>query len=214
MGCWSEQLGFSASEADADFFLDGDRCLHHGDRSYPLQLAQPGQFNALNAVASIVAARHAGVTIDTAIDAMSRYAGVKRRQEIIAEINGVRIIDDFAHHPTAVRLTLNALKAATDGRLIAVLDIRSNTMKMGIHGDQLSASFAAADLVLLCENPDLPWDLAKMAASATTIVEIKKDSQQIIDFLLDTAHHGDQIVIMSNGGFENIHQRLIDALQH
>jgi len=66
----------------------------------------------------------------------------------------------------------------------------------------------------LCENPDLPWDLAKMAASATTIVEIKKDSQQIIDFLLDTAHHGDQIVIMSNGGFENIHQRLIDALQH
>jgi len=222
MGCWSEKVGFSASdttgetarEADADFFLDDDLCLHHGDRSYPLQLTQPGQFNALNAVAAIVAARHAGVAIDTAIDAMSRYAGVKRRQEIIAEINGVRIIDDFAHHPTAIGLTLNALKGATDGRLIAVLDIRSNTMKMGIHGDQLSASFAAADLVLLCENPDLQWDLAKMAASATTIVEIKKDSQQIIDFLLRTAHHGDQIVIMSNGGFENIHQRLIDALQH
>jgi UDP-N-acetylmuramate: L-alanyl-gamma-D-glutamyl-meso-diaminopimelate ligase len=222
MGCWSEQVGFSigetigetTGEADADFFLDDDLCLHHGDRSYPLQLNQPGQFNALNAVAAIVAARHAGVAIDTAIDAMSRYAGVKRRQEIIAEINGVRIIDDFAHHPTAVRLTLNALKAATDGRLIAVLDIRSNTMKMGIHSDQLSASFAAADLVLLCENPDLQWDLAKMAASATTIVEIKKDSQQIIDFLVDTADHGDQIVIMSNGGFENIHQRLIDALQH
>jgi UDP-N-acetylmuramate: L-alanyl-gamma-D-glutamyl-meso-diaminopimelate ligase len=145
---------------------------------------------------------------------MSRYAGVKRRQEIIAEIDGVRIIDDFAHHPTAVGLTLNALKGATSGRLIAVLDIRSNTMKMGIHGDQLGASFAPADLVLLCENTDLQWDLAKMAASAATIVEIKKDTQQIIDFLLHTVRQGDQVVIMSNGGFENIHQRLIAALEN
>jgi UDP-N-acetylmuramate: L-alanyl-gamma-D-glutamyl-meso-diaminopimelate ligase len=214
MGCWSEQTGFSASAADADFFLDSDLCLHHANRSYPLQLTQPGRFNALNATAAIVAARHAGVTIDTANDAMTRYAGVKRRQEIIAEIDGVRIIDDFAHHPTAIGLTLNALKGATSGRLIAVLDIRSNTMKMGIHGDQLAASFAAADLVLLCENPGLQWDLEKMAAAATTLVEIKKDSQQIIDCLLHKARHGDQIVIMSNGGFENIHQRLIDALQH
>jgi UDP-N-acetylmuramate: L-alanyl-gamma-D-glutamyl-meso-diaminopimelate ligase len=95
-----------------------------------------------------------------------------------------------------------------------VLDIRSNTMKMGIHGDQLGASFAPADLVLLCENTDLQWDLAKMAASAATIVEIKKNTQQIIDFLLPTVHQGDQVVIMSNGGFENIHQRLIAALQN
>ena len=151
--------------------------------------------------------------MDIAIDAMSRYAGVKRRQEIIAEINGVRIIDDFAHHPTAIGLTLNALKGTTSGRLIAVLDIRSNTMKMGVHGDQLAASLAAADLVLLCESPDIQWDLAKMASAATTLVEIKKDTQQMIDYLLHTARHGDQIVIMSNGGFENLHQRLIDALQ-
>ncbi len=188
--------------------------MNHAEHSYPLQLAQPGQFNALNATAAIIAARHAGVAIDIALDAMSRYGGVKRRQEIIAEINGVRIIDDFAHHPTAIDLTLNALKGTTSGRLIAVLDIRSNTMKMGIHSDQLAASLAAADLVLLCENPDLPWDLAKIAASATTLVEIKKDSQQIIESLSHTVHQGDQIVIMSNGGFENIHQRLIAALQN
>ena len=214
MGCWSEQTGFAARNRSADFFLDSDNRLHHAERSYPLQLGQPGQFNALNATAAIIAARHAGVAIDTALDAMSRYGGVKRRQEIIAEINGVRIIDDFAHHPTAIELTLNALKGTTKGRLIAVLDIRSNTMKMGIHSDQLAASLAAADLVLLCENPDLPWDLAKITASASTLVEVKKDSQQIIEFLSHTIHQGDQIVIMSNGGFENIHQRLIDALQN
>ena len=214
MGCWSEQTGFTARNPNADFFLDNDNRLHHAERSYPLQLDQPGQFNALNATAAIIAARHAGVAIEIALDAMSRYGGVKRRQEIIAEINDIRIIDDFAHHPTAIALTLNALKGATRGRLIAVLDIRSNTMKMGSHSDQLAASLAAADLVLLCENPDLPWDLATIAASASTLVEIKKDSQQIIECLLRTAHPGDQIVIMSNGGFENIHQRLIAALQN
>jgi UDP-N-acetylmuramate: L-alanyl-gamma-D-glutamyl-meso-diaminopimelate ligase len=213
MGCWSEQLGFSESDSTASFFLDAHNVLHHDGRDYPLQMAQKGQFNALNATAAIVAARHAGVTVEIAIDAMSRFAGVKRRQEVIAEINGVRIIDDFAHHPTAIALTLEALKSNDGGRLIAVLDIRSNTMKMGIHGDQLGRSFAAADLVLLCENPDLQWDLAKMAETASTIVEVKNDTQQIIDHLLQTCRHGDQIVIMSNGGFDNIHQRLIQALQ-
>ncbi|MCP4765338.1 MAG: UDP-N-acetylmuramate:L-alanyl-gamma-D-glutamyl-meso-diaminopimelate ligase [Gammaproteobacteria bacterium] len=213
MGCWSEQLGFSETDTTADFFLDAHNVLHQDGRDYPLRLAQKGQFNALNATAAIVAARHAGVAIETAVDAMSRFAGVKRRQEVIAEINGIRIIDDFAHHPTAIALTLESLKSNDGGRLIAVLDIRSNTMKMGIHGDQLGRSFAAADLVLLCENPDLQWDLAKMAETASTIVEVKNDTQQIIDHLLHTCRHGDQIVIMSNGGFDNIHQRLIQAMQ-
>ena len=213
MGCWSEQTGFSASDADADFFLDAN-VLHHDNHEYALSLAQQGQFNALNATAAIIAARHAGVAIDTGVDAMSRYAGVKRRQEIIAEIDGVRIIDDFAHHPTAIALTLNALKGATSGRLIALVDIRSNTMKMGVHGKQLGASFAAADLVLLCDNPNLQWDISELAATAATIVEVKNDSQQIIDYLVQTIQPGDQVVIMSNGSFDNIHQRLIEALQH
>jgi UDP-N-acetylmuramate: L-alanyl-gamma-D-glutamyl-meso-diaminopimelate ligase len=213
MGCWSEQTSFSASDTDADFFLDAN-VLHHDGHEYALALAQQGQFNALNATAAIIAARHAGVAIDTGIDAMSRYAGVKRRQEIIAEIDGVRIIDDFAHHPTAIALTLNALKGATSGRLIALLDIRSNSMKMGVHGDRLGASFAAADLVLLCDNPDLQWDISELAATAATIVKVKNDSQQIIDYLVQTVQPGDQVVIMSNGGFDNIQQRLIQALQH
>ena len=212
MGCWSEQLGFSASNPQADFFL-AQNILHQGDKCHRLELSQPGQFNALNASAAIIAARHAGVAIETSLEALGSFNGVKRRQEVIAEINGVKIIDDFAHHPTAIALTLQALKDNSSGRLIAVLDIRSNTMKSGAHGTQLGQSIADADLVLLCETPDLQWDMKKMAETTPTIVEIKSDTQQIIDYLLHNSRPGDQIVIMSNGGFENIHQRLIQTLQ-
>ena len=214
MGCWSERVDFSGISAQADFYIDNGNNLHHAGKKHPLQISQPGQFNALNASAAVIAARHAGVPIETSLEALRAFGGVKRRQEVIAEIDGVRIIDDFAHHPTAIALTLDALKKGTTGRLIGVLDIRSNTMKMGIHGDQLGQSFAAADLVLLCENPDLEWDMKIMAESAPTIVEIKTDSQQIIEYLVHNSQPGDQIVIMSNGGFDNIHQRLIKALSN
>ncbi len=211
MGCWSEQLEFSASNPQADFFL-GQNILHQDSNSHLLELSQVGQFNALNASAAIIAARHAGVAIETSLEALAKYNGVKRRQEIIAQINGVTIIDDFAHHPTAIALTLQALKENSSGRLIAVLDIRSNTMKSGAHGVELGLSIADADLVLLCETPDLQWDMKQMAETAPTIVEIKTDIQQIIDYLLHNCQPGDQVVIMSNGGFDNIHQRLIQAM--
>jgi UDP-N-acetylmuramate: L-alanyl-gamma-D-glutamyl-meso-diaminopimelate ligase len=211
MGCWSEQLEFSASNPQADFFL-GQNILHQDSNSHLLELSQVGQFNALNASAAIIAARHAGVAIETSLEALAKYNGVKRRQEVIAEINGVTIIDDFAHHPTAIALTLQALKANSSGRLIAVLDIRSNTMKSGAHGAELGLSIADADVVLLCETPDLQWDMKQMAETAPTIVEIKTGTQQIIDYLLHNCQPGDQVVIMSNGGFDNIHQRLIQAM--
>jgi len=216
MGCWSKRLGFSSHDPNADFYLDAQHRLHESatETDYPLVLSQPGQFNALNAIAAIIAARHAGVPIESSLAALGKFTGVRRRQEIIAEIDGVRIIDDFAHHPTAIALTLEALKGTTSGRLIGVLDIRSNTMKMGAHAGQLEQSFAAADLILICESPDLQWDIEKMAQSAPTIVEIKTDSQQIIEYLMHNCEPGDQIVIMSNGGFDNIHQRLIAAMQN
>ena len=213
MGCWSERLEFSASNPQADFFLQHS-VLHHGGSNYPLELSQTGQFNALNASAAIIAARHAGVAIETSLDALRQFNGVKRRQEVIAEIDGIKIIDDFAHHPTAIALTLQALQENATGRLIAVLDIRSNTMKSGAHGDDLAQSLAAADRVLLCETPGLQWDIKKLADSAPTIVEIKPDTQQIIDDLLKNCRQGDQVVIMSNGGFDGIHQRLIQAMQN
>ena len=97
---------------------------------------------------------------------------------------------------------------------MAVLDIRSNTMKMGVHQQQLGSALAAADRVLLCENPDLNWDIEQLAQSAPTIVDIKSDTQQIIDDLTRNCQQGDLIVIMSNGGFDNIHRRLLQAMQH
>ncbi len=215
MGCWSKLEGLSQQADTAAFSLDDGRLLRDNAAAvdHALELQQAGDFNALNASAAMLAARHAGVAIDVGLDALSRFRGVKRRQEIIAEIDGLRIVDDFAHHPTAIGSTLAALADQTPGRLLAVLDIRSNTMKMGVHGDALTQSLAAADLVLLIDNPNLSWDLRKMAETAPTIIEIKTDSQQIIDYLVHNCQSGDQIVIMSNGGFDNIHQRLVQAMQ-
>ncbi len=215
MGCWSELVGFSSSDASADCYLDSEARLHFRDdeSSHRLELPQPGRFNLLNATAALLAARLVGVPPANSLEALREFAGVRRRQEIIAEIKGVRIVDDFAHHPTAIKLTLDALRESTAGRLLGVLDIRSNTMKMGIHAEQLGQSVAAADLLLLCENPDLAWDIAKLPASTPTIVEIKPDTGQIIDYLVDHSRPGDLIVVMSNGGFDNIHQRLIQAMQ-
>jgi len=215
MGCWSQRVGFSRRDPQADYYLDDGLILHQREasREYPLELQQAGQFNALNATAALIAARHAGVAIEHSLAALRDFGGVRRRQEIIAEIGGVRVIDDFAHHPTAIAATLEALRGQTPGRLIGVLDIRSNTMKMGAHADRLGASFAAADRILLCENPQINWDIQQMAKTAPTIVDIKRDTQQIIDDLKQYSQPGDQIVIMSNGGFDGLHRRLVDALQ-
>jgi len=215
MGCWSECLGFSTEAMETGFSLEDDDTLidNVSGEVYPLNLQQPGGFNALNASAAILAARHAGVPISTSLTALASYKGVKRRQEIIAEIDGIRIIDDFAHHPTAINLTLAALKPQCRGRLFAVIDIRSNTMKMGIHADSFGAAIAPADFVLFCENESIQWDLHAINTSPTTDITIKSNVDAVIQQLLDDCRSDDQVVIMSNGGFDNIHQRLIQALQ-
>jgi UDP-N-acetylmuramate: L-alanyl-gamma-D-glutamyl-meso-diaminopimelate ligase len=170
-------------------------------------------FNTMNAAAAALAARHAGIPLQTSIEALRQFEGVKRRQEVIAEIDGVRIIDDFAHHPTAIQLTLEALKADTTGRLFAVIEIRSNTMKMGVHASRFADSLTAADVVLLCEDKNLQWDIHAMAQSSSTLVLIKPNLDQVINHLAQNSNKGDQIVIMSNGGFDNLHHRLIQAMQ-
>ena len=215
MGCWSETLAFSEEKSSAAFSLTDNNRLTDNEhaRSYELKLRLEGSFNALNATAAILAARHAGVSIETSIEALQQFNGVKRRQEVIAEINGVRIIDDFAHHPTAIEVTLNALREQTRGRLYAVLDIRSNTMKLGIHADRLQQALSSADVVLLCENENLKWDIHEIKCTAATIIIIKPNIDRIVDQLVLDCQAGDSIVIMSNGGFDNIHQRLIKVLQ-
>ena len=229
MGCWSDCLSFGLDrlisdrersiEKMTDFTLDDQSfmCNQNTGQNYAIKLAQTGQFNALNACAAALAARHAGVPLQTSVEALSQFGGVKRRQEVIAEINGIRIIDDFAHHPTAIALTLEALKAQTKGRLFAVIEMRSNTMKMGSLRDKIRRSLSSADVVLMVDNPSLEWDIHAMAQlvnnSTDTQLLVKNDSGQIIDQLVKDCQPTDQIVIMSNGGFENIHQRLILAMQ-
>jgi UDP-N-acetylmuramate: L-alanyl-gamma-D-glutamyl-meso-diaminopimelate ligase len=229
MGCWSDCLSFGSDsmisdskrsiENVADFTLDDQSFMRDQNtgQGFAIKLAQTGQFNALNACAAALAARHAGVPLQTSVEALSQFGGVKRRQEVIAEINGIRIVDDFAHHPTAIALTLEALKTQTKGRLFAVIEMRSNTMKMGSLSDKIMRSLSSADVVLMADNPSLEWDIHAMAQlvnnTANTQLLVKKDSGQIIRQLVKDCQPTDQIVIMSNGGFENIHQRLILALQ-
>ena len=215
MGCWSECLGFASEIDEADFKLGQNNQLvdQQNYKQYQINLAQAGTFNAMNATAAALAARHAGVPLQASVEALQQFKGVKRRQEIIAEIDGVRIIDDFAHHPTAIELTLQALKSKTSGRLFAVIEIRSNTMKMGIQVSQFSDSIGAADVVLLYDDKSLQWDLHANLQSAATLVLIKPDIAQLIEYLTQNSRKGDQIVIMSNGGFANIHRQLIDAMQ-
>ena len=215
MGCWSESLSLSSDKTDTGFRLDDEYRLHdnHNGQSFALKLQQKGHFNARNASMAALAARHAGVPLATSLKALEQFEGVKRRQEIIAEIDGIRILDDFAHHPTAISLTLNALRADTSGQLFAVVDIRSNTMKMGIHAEQFGKSVAAADVVLLCENAGIKWDIHAIKAPASTLIEVKDNVDQVIEYLVRNCQHGDLIVIMSNAGFDNIHQKLIKAMQ-
>ena len=218
MGCWSEQVYFSSASNRSDrshVTIDENRQIHllQQDQVYDLELAQSGLYNAMNATAAIFAARHAGVAINESLLALARFSGIKRRQEIIGEVNGIRVIDDFAHHPTAIALTLAALRGKTPGRLIAVLDIRSNTMRMGIHRQTLAESLRDADLAIVCANANLQWDANDLLDNSRQNIQLLTDVDSIITVLLEQSLGGDQIVIMSNGGFDNIHQKLLSRLE-
>lgn len=173
-----------------------------------------GQHNVANALAAIAAARHAGVPTGIAISALARFKNVKRRMELRGEVAGVRVYDDFAHHPTAIETTLDGLrKQVGAARIIALLEPRSNTMKRDIHSQRLAGSLEAADHVLLFAPGDLEWDAEAVMAPLGERAEIFRDTQRMINRVIEIAKPGDHILIMSNGGFEAIHQRLLDALQ-
>jgi UDP-N-acetylmuramate: L-alanyl-gamma-D-glutamyl-meso-diaminopimelate ligase len=173
-----------------------------------------GQHNVANALAAIAAARHAGVPTGVAISALARFKNVKRRMELRGEVAGVRVYDDFAHHPTAIETTLDGLrKQVGAARIIALLEPRSNTMKRDIHSQRLAGSLEAADQVMLFAPGDLEWDAEAVMAPLGSRAEIFRDTQRMIDRVMEIAKPGDYILVMSNGGFEAIHQRLLDALQ-
>jgi UDP-N-acetylmuramate: L-alanyl-gamma-D-glutamyl-meso-diaminopimelate ligase len=171
-----------------------------------------GAFNAENAVAAMLAARQLGVTIEASMKALRNFKGVKRRLELLGTFGGVNLYDDFAHHPTEIRRTIAGVRQNLQaGRLLVVLEPRSNTMKAGVHRDALPAALGDADHVWVFRPADLEWDLDE-AMQPLRSVTVSADLNAIVDEVAGLAAAGDELVVMSNGGFGNIHGMLEAAL--
>lgn len=172
-----------------------------------------GNHNAENALSAIAAARHVGVPAPLAVTALSQFKGVKRRMELRGEVRGIRVYDDFAHHPTAIRTTLAGLRAKVGMQPIVVaLELRSNTMRMGVHRKDLGPALNAADQVLLLRTPDLAWDLQEVADALGRKAAVFDHIDDLVAALVERAVPGSHILLMSNAGFGGIHQRFLHGL--
>ncbi|MEI8363513.1 MAG: UDP-N-acetylmuramate:L-alanyl-gamma-D-glutamyl-meso-diaminopimelate ligase [Betaproteobacteria bacterium] len=176
-----------------------------------------GEHNRMNALASIGAARHVGVSVEVAIEALAKFKNIKRRMEIRGVVNGITVYDDFAHHPTAITTTVAGLRSkvgsASDGaRILAVLEPRSNTMKLGVMKNALPASLAEADLVF-CYGANLGWDATEAMAPIKDKANVYEDLESMVAAIAAAAKTGDYVLAMSNGGFGGVHQKILDALQ-
>jgi UDP-N-acetylmuramate: L-alanyl-gamma-D-glutamyl-meso-diaminopimelate ligase len=223
LGCWSEVERF-ARDPGGDGALwsaalpaagDGSeftvRCAGHpcGTVRWPLI----GLHNVDNALAAIGAARHAGVTPERACMALADFAGVRRRLELRGTVSGVRVYDDFAHHPTAIATTLQGLRRRVGReRIVAVLEPRSHTMRTGVHRDTLAASLGEADSVWLYAPADLGWDAAGALAGLGPRAHVARDPDALLAGLEGELRAGDHALLMSNGGFGGLHERLLAAL--
>ena len=193
---------------------DGSFDVRLGSERYgPVKLALPGAHNRLNAVAALAAARHAGVPPQVAVEALNTFCGIKRRMEVRGVVADITVYDDFAHHPTAIAATLDALRQAVGAAPIhAVLEPRSNTMKLGIMKAQLPASLSAADRVY-CYGANLGWDASAALAPLGAKAVVSNDIDAIVAEVVANAGAGDHVVVMSNGGFGGIHGKLLAALK-
>jgi UDP-N-acetylmuramate: L-alanyl-gamma-D-glutamyl-meso-diaminopimelate ligase len=222
MGCWTRveftATGTENTEAEWRARLvkpDGSEfeVYSAGEHRGTVNWGLSGLHNVRNALAALAAAHHAGIAVDQAVTALCRFRNVKRRLEVRASIRGVTIYDDFAHHPTAIATTLEGLRARVgQERIIAVLEPRSNTMRLGVHAHALGASLKAADQAILYQAADLGWD-AEAALGGAGHVSVSRSLDEIVDQLAAESRPGDHLVFMSNGSFGGIHQRVEDALK-
>lgn len=219
-GCWSGVEAFGPGHM-WDFRRGAEEgqfeVLLNGAPKGIVSWSQSGAHNMMNALAAVAAARHAGVPVKSAVEALSEFGGVKRRMEVRGVAKGVTVYDDFAHHPTAIRETVAGLRRKlaafkTPQRIFAVLEPRSNTMKMGAVRDALAPSLSGADFTF-CYAKNLGWDVAGALAPLGTKAAVFEDVDVLISAMKPMLQAGDHVLIMSNGGFDNIHQRLLDALQ-
>jgi len=218
MGCWTpvQTTGDGGQWQARLLHDDGSRfeVRFDGVAQGVVEWELTGQHNVANALVCLAAARHVGVVPELGIAALSAFMNVKRRMEKVAEVRGVTIYDDFAHHPTAIATTLDGLRKRIGGaRLIAIVEPRSNSMKLGAHRDGLPESVVQADHVFWYAPANLGWDLAATVASSTVPTTVCDSLEQIIAAVTALATPGTQIVVMSNGGFGGLHGKLAEALQ-
>jgi UDP-N-acetylmuramate: L-alanyl-gamma-D-glutamyl-meso-diaminopimelate ligase len=218
MGSWTPQqtVGLNEGQLQAkNISADGSQfdVIFGGKQEGSVNWSLLGLHNVSNVLAAIAAARHVGVTISQACNALAGFKGIKRRMELRGEVRGIRVYDDFAHHPTAIATTINGLRKNIGSRkLIAILEPRSNTMKMGIHQQTLASSLHEADRVILFEDAGITLSLDTIAEQLGDKATVQSSIDDIIELVCSEAQQGDEILIMSNGGFGGIHQRLLTAL--
>lgn len=214
-GCWTPVAGFGAGSG---FTVDGDDAtgrmtMSEGDAVIgEVTWALTGEHNRMNALAAMLAARHVGVPLDKGLDALSRFENVKRRMEVRGVERGVTVYDDFAHHPTAIATTVAGLRRKVgEARILAVIEPRSNTMKLGVMKEQLPGSLADCDQVY-CYGANLGWDAAEALRPMGVRVQVHEDFNAMVKAIVGNAQAGDHILVMSNGGFQGIHNKLLEAL--
>ncbi len=220
MGCWTPVETVSAGSFPARWqaepvVADGSvfRVLLDGESQGEIRWQQLGDHNMHNALSAVAAARHAGVPVEQSIAALSCFTGVKRRLEVRGEAAGVTVYDDFAHHPTAIASTLAGLKRqAGGGRLLVVLEPRSNTMRLGVHRGDLAGSLGDADAVWLYQPEDLAWDIHEVTAALGMPATVSADVDTLAASVAIYARAGDRLVVMSNGSFGGIHEKILTDL--
>ncbi|WP_445618931.1 UDP-N-acetylmuramate:L-alanyl-gamma-D-glutamyl-meso-diaminopimelate ligase [Kushneria sp. Sum13] len=218
MGVWSPIARFGRTDQAqwqlGDGVDDQQFVVRAPEGEVVVRWAMSGEHNRRNALAAMVAASAVGVTLEQSAAALATFASPRRRQELRGCVNDIQVIDDFAHHPTAIAMTLEGLRAVTPrGRLIAVIEPRSNTMKLGTMKARLPDSVASADEVYWYQPATLGWSVLEVAQACPVPAHAVTTTEQLIEALVEQARPEDRIVIMSNGGFDNVHERLLNALE-
>lgn len=218
MGCWSAQQFVGKDKQWYAERISNDcqqfQVYHQGKLAAEVNWSIVGQHNMHNALMAIAASHHIGIPIARAAQALATFVNANRRLEIKGEVRGITVYDDFAHHPAEILATLTALRDKVGGgvRILAVLEPRSNTMKMGVHKEEIAPALVRADYVFLLQPEHIPWDVVDIANQCIQPVKWSADLDLLVDFIAKEAQPSDHILIMSNGSFGGIHQKLLAKL--
>ena len=213
-GCWSEKVTIGKDGEWVAQLLQADgsafEVFYRGEKQATVEWSLIGQHNVYNGLMAIAAAHHVGVPVTVSAEAFTQYKNTKRRLELLGEVAGIKVYDDFAHHPTAITTTLAGMrKNVGDARIIAVLEPRSNTMKLGTMADALDGALADANEIFMLQPDKVQWLVSEKVPRA----QVGNSVEQLVEMISNQVRVGDHIVIMSNGGFGNIHQRLLASLK-